>query len=41
MAVIKPINHEEHEEREREIQAPISPKILHQVLTSKAPEVRK
>ena len=38
--MIKTLNREEHEEREREIQAPISLNILHQILISKAPEVR-
>ena len=40
IAAIKSLNREEHEEREGEIQAPISPNILHQILISKAPEVR-
>ena len=38
---IKLINRLEHEEREDEIQAPISPNLFHQILISKAPKVRK
>ena len=38
---IKPLNRLEHEERDVEIQAPISPNLLNQISNSKAPEVRK
>ena len=39
--MIKPLNHEEHEERDRWIQAAISPSILHQILISTRPWMRK
>ena len=37
---IKPLNHLEHEERDREIQAPTFPNLLNQFLISKALVVR-
>ena len=40
IAPIKPLNHEEHEERDRWIQAAISPSILHQISTSTPPWMR-
>ena len=41
ITAIKPLNREEHEERDRWIQAAISPSILHQILTSTPPWMRK
>ena len=39
--VIKPLNRLEHEERDVEIQASISPNLLNQISNSNSPEVRK
>ena len=39
--MIKPLNHQKREERDRGIQAAISPSFLHQILTSNPPWMRK
>ena len=41
IAPIKPLNHEEHEERLDEFEAAISPSILHQISISTTPRTRK